>query len=199
MTQTSPIISVNKVGHNHPNTVGPARPNIEVRLGGDQLQVAPTAMKGYWNREEATKAIFTEDGGLTGDVCTIYPDGTLPPPGRIKEIIVTSTGEKVPPADLGLPSPPTASSRRRMVVVTAPSVHCRRGRQPRMTGLPRARPRSRQKPSLLQDPAFRKAALKRITKTATAGFPAYGVPRQVHCRPRRVDASTTDSSRPRSR
>ena len=74
MTETSPIISVNKVGHNHPNTVGPALPNIEVRLGeGDELQVrGPTVMKGYWNREEATKAIFTEDGWLrTGDVCTI--------------------------------------------------------------------------------------------------------------------------------
>ena len=111
MTETSPIISVNKVGHNHPNTVGPALPNIEVRLGeGDELQVrGPTVMKGYWNREEATKAIFTEDGWLrTGDVCTIYPDGNIRITGRIKEIIVTSTGEKVPPPnnDTPIPTPP---------------------------------------------------------------------------------------------
>ena len=36
------------------------------------------------------------------------------------------------------------------------------------------------KPESLQDPAFKKLALKRI-KTATAGFPNYGVPRQVYC------------------
>ena len=37
--------------------------------------------------------------------------------------------------------------------------------------------------------AFRKAALKRI-KTSTAGFPNYGVPRQVHCT---LDAWTIDN------
>lgn len=45
------------------------------------------------------------------------------------------------------------------------------------------------KPESLQDPAFRKAALKRI-KTSTAGFPNYGVPRQVHCT---LDAWTIDN------
>ena len=44
-------------------------------------------------------------------------------------------------------------------------------------------------PESLQDPAFRKAALKRI-KTSPAGFPNYGVPRQVHCT---LDAWTIDN------
>ena len=194
MTETSPIISVNKVGHNHPNTVGPALPNIEVRLGeGDELQVrGPTVMKGYWNREEATKAIFTEDGWLrTGDVCTIYPDGNIRITGRIKEIIVTSTGEKVPPADLesaitsdrlfsqcmvvGDDRPFIAA----VAVVNPDEFKTVCGE----LGLDPAKPES------LQDPAFRKAALKRI-KTSTAGFPNYGVPRQVHCT---LDAWTIDN------
>ena len=194
MTETSPIISVNKVGHNHPNTVGPALPNIEVRLGeGDELQVrGPTVMKGYWNREEATKAIFTEDGWLrTGDVCTIYPDGNIRITGRIKEIIVTSTGEKVPPADLESAITSDRLFSQCMVVgddrpfiaavaVVNPdefkTVCGELGLDPT-------------KPESLQDPAFRKAALKRI-KTATAGFPHYGVPRQVHCT---LDAWTIDN------
>lgn len=194
MTETSPIISVNKVGHNHPNTVGPALPNIEVRLGeGDELQVrGPTVMKGYWNREEATKAIFTEDGWLrTGDVCTIYPDGNIRITGRIKEIIVTSTGEKVPPADLesaitsdrlfsqcmvvGDDRPFIAA----VAVVNPDEFKTVCGE----LGLDPAKPES------LQDPAFRKAALKRI-KTSTAGLPNYGVPRQVHCT---LDAWTIDN------
>ena len=194
MTETSPIISVNKVGHNHPNTVGPALPNIEVRLGeGDELQVrGPTVMKGYWNREEATKAIFTEDGWLrTGDVCTIYPDGNIRITGRIKEIIVTSTGEKVPPADLESAITSDRLFSQCMVVgddrpfiaavaVVNPdefkTVCGELGLDPT-------------KPESLQDPAFRKAALKRI-KTATAGFPNHGVPRQVHCT---LDAWTIDN------
>lgn len=194
MTETSPIISVNKVGHNHPNTVGPALPNIEVRLGeGDELQVrGPTVMKGYWNREEATKAIFTEDGWLrTGDVCTIYPDGNIRITGRIKEIIVTSTGEKVPPADLEsaitsdrLFSQCMVVGDDRPFIAAVAVVHpdefktvCGE------LGLDPTKPES------LQDPAFRKAALKRI-KNATAGFPNYGVPRQVHCT---LDAWTIDN------
>ena len=194
MTETSPIISVNKVGHNHPNTVGPALPNIEVRLGeGDELQVrGPTVMKGYWNREEATKAIFTEDGWLrTGDVCTIYPDGNIRITGRIKEIIVTSTGEKVPPADLESAITSDRLFSQCMVVgddrpfiaavaVVNPdefkTVCGELGLDPT-------------KPESLQDPAFRKAALKRI-KTSTAGSPNYGVPRQVHCT---LDAWTIDN------
>ena len=194
MTETSPIISVNKVGHNHPNTVGPALPNIEVRLGeGDELQVrGPTVMKGYWNREEATKAIFTEDGWLrTGDVCTIYPDGNIRITGRIKEIIVTSTGEKVPPADLESAITSDRLFSQCMVVgddrpfiaavaVVNPdefkTVCGELGLDPT-------------KPESLQDPAFRKAALKRI-KASTAGFPNYGVPRQVHCT---LDAWTIDN------
>lgn len=194
MTETSPIISVNKVGHNHPNTVGPALPNIEVRLGeGDELQVrGPTVMKGYWNREEATKAIFTEDGWLrTGDVCTIYPDGNIRITGRIKEIIVTSTGEKVPPADLE--SAITSDRLFSQCMVVADD-------RPFIAAVAVVNPDEFKtvcgelgleptKPESLQDPAFRKAALKRI-KTATAGFPNYGVPRQVHCT---LDAWTIDN------
>ena len=58
-------------------------------------------MNGYWNRPADTKAVFTEDGWLrTGDQADIFSDGHIRIKGRIKEIIVTSTGEKVPPADL---------------------------------------------------------------------------------------------------
>lgn len=185
MTETSPIISVNKVGHNHPSTVGPALPNIEVRLGeGDELQVrGPSVMKGYWNREEATKAIFTEDGWLrTGDVCTIYPDGNIRITGRIKEIIVTSTGEKVPPADLESAITSDRLFSQCMVVGDdRPFIAAVAVLNPEEfktvcaeLGLDPAKPES------LADPAFRKLALKRI-KTAAAGFPNYGVPRQVHC------------------
>ncbi len=183
MTETSPIISVNKVGNNHPNTVGPALPNIEVRLGdGDELQVrGPSVMQGYWNRPEATKEIFTHDGWLrTGDVVSIYPDGQIRITGRIKEIIVTSTGEKVPPVDIEAAIENDALFSQAMVlgdnrpfisalVVINPSEW---ERLCATLGLDPADDAS------LANPDARRAALRRI-KAATSRFPNYGVPRQV--------------------
>ncbi len=103
MTETSPVIAGNNLSDNQPLTVGHPYTHVEVRLGeGDEIQVrGPSVMKGYWHREDATAEAFTEDGWLrTGDVGAYTEDGHLKIRGRIKEIIVTSTGEKVPPVDL---------------------------------------------------------------------------------------------------
>ena len=103
MTEASPIIAGNCVEFNQPDTVGKPFCNVEIRLGeGNEIQVrAPSIMKGYWHRPEDTAAAFTKDGWLkTGDVGEFNADGMLKIKGRIKEIIVTSTGEKIPPADL---------------------------------------------------------------------------------------------------
>lgn len=183
MTETSPIISVNRVGNNHPSTVGPALPNIEVRLGdGDELQVrGPSVMQGYWHREEATRQIFTDDGWLrTGDVCSVYPDGCIRITGRIKEIIVTSTGEKVPPADLE--SAITADRLFAQCMVVGDD-------RPFIAAVAVVNPEEfktvcaslgldPESPESLKHPEVKKLAIKRI-KAATSGFPNYGVPRQV--------------------
>ena len=103
MTETSPILSVNKISANHPDTVGLILPGIEARLGDkDELQVrGPQIMKGYWKRPEETAKVLEADGWLsTGDQAVILKDRYLKIKGRIKEIIVTSTGEKVPPVDI---------------------------------------------------------------------------------------------------
>ena len=103
MTESSPIIAGNSTSYNHPHTVGKPLPGTQVRLGADnEIQVkSDSIMKGYWNRPQDSKDAFTEDGWFkTGDVGEFDDEGYLRIVGRIKEIIVTSTGEKVPPADL---------------------------------------------------------------------------------------------------
>ena len=103
LSETSPVISVNRVVDNLPSSVGQTLPNLEVRLGEhNALEVrGPSVMLGYWNNEEATRAVIGTDGWLnTGDVASINPRGHITITGRIKEIIVLSNGEKVPPNDM---------------------------------------------------------------------------------------------------
>jgi long-chain acyl-CoA synthetase len=91
------------VDDNDPATIGRALPGVEVRIGeNSELQVrGPSVMRGYWKREADTAAAFVDGDWLrTGDQAGIAPDGRIRILGRIKEIIVTSTGEKIAPADL---------------------------------------------------------------------------------------------------
>ncbi|MEJ2360656.1 MAG: AMP-dependent synthetase/ligase [Gammaproteobacteria bacterium] len=102
LTEASPVISTNKLEDNEPDSVGQALPGIEVRLGKDDelLVRAPSVMMGYWNQEEATHMVIDPDGWLhTGDKVRIEHDHIYIT-GRLKEILVLSNGEKIPPADL---------------------------------------------------------------------------------------------------
>ncbi|MEO7940601.1 MAG: hypothetical protein ABIR55_18405 [Burkholderiaceae bacterium] len=83
-------------------TVGAPLDGIEVRIDPrGELQVrADSVMLGYWNRPEDTAKTIDAQGWLgTGDQATIE-HGRLRIVGRVKEIIVTSTGEKVAAADV---------------------------------------------------------------------------------------------------
>ncbi len=102
LTETSPVISVNRPANNDPASVGEPLPGVEVRIGdNDELQVkGPGIMLGYWNNHAATRAMIDADGWLhTGDQARIQ-DRRVYITGRIKDILVLSNGEKVPPADM---------------------------------------------------------------------------------------------------
>ena len=102
LTEHSPVISVNLPSHNDPRTVGPALPGIEMRLGdNDELLVrSPAVMLGYWDNQQATDEVLDEQGWLhTGDQARI-DHRTITITGRLKEILVLSNGEKVPPGDM---------------------------------------------------------------------------------------------------
>ncbi len=102
LTETSPVISVNPPDDNDPASVGVPLPGVQVRIGRDSelLVKTPGAMLGYWNNPEATAEMFDEEGWLrTGDQARIE-DGHIHITGRIKDILVLSNGEKVPPGDM---------------------------------------------------------------------------------------------------
>ncbi|MCD8338638.1 MAG: long-chain fatty acid--CoA ligase [Burkholderiales bacterium] len=103
MTETSPIIAGNKVLDNNPGTVGRLLKDVNVKIGENEeiLVKGDLVMKGYWKQPEETQKIISPDGWLhTGDKGEFDEQGRLKIKGRIKEIIVTSTGEKISPVDI---------------------------------------------------------------------------------------------------
>jgi long-chain acyl-CoA synthetase len=103
MTETSPVVSANTPEDNDPATVGRALPGVEVRIGEnlELLVRGPNVMRGYWKRDADTQRAFVDGWLRTGDQAAIEA-GRIRILGRLKEIIVTSTGEKVAPGDLEL-------------------------------------------------------------------------------------------------
>ncbi len=104
LTETSPNISVNTFEDNVPASVGVPLRNIEVCIGdNDELLVkSPGVMLGYWNNHAATSRMIDADGWLhTGDQARIE-NNHIYITGRIKDILVLSNGEKVPPGDMEL-------------------------------------------------------------------------------------------------
>lgn len=102
LTETSPVISVNRVEDNDPASVGCLLEDVEARISDqDELQVrSPGVMMGYWANEAATGKMIDSEGWLhTGDKAHIE-NGHVYITGRLKEIIVLANGEKVPPADM---------------------------------------------------------------------------------------------------
>ncbi len=92
----------NRLHDNLPESVGIPLPGVEVRLGEQQelLVRGPNVMKGYWNRPEETATAIDAEGWLhTGDQVRIE-HGYVFIVGRLKDIVVLSTGEKVAPEAL---------------------------------------------------------------------------------------------------
>jgi long-chain acyl-CoA synthetase len=105
LTEASPLLAVNLLDKNDPNSVGSIVPGVQTRIGenGVLLAKGPNVMMGYWNNPEATRAVLSDDGWLnTGDQVRIDEHGYVHITGRIKEIIVLGNGEKVPPVDMEL-------------------------------------------------------------------------------------------------
>ncbi len=101
LPETAPVLAANRMNDNDPISVGRALEGIELRSdeNGELLARGPNIMLGYWNNPEATAAMIDKDGWLhTGDLATLC-GGCVTITGRVKDVLVLSNGEKVPPAD----------------------------------------------------------------------------------------------------
>ena len=100
LTESLATVSCNHLGE--PFTVGGVGipiEGIDIKISdeGEVLLKGPTITKGYYNREDLTKAAFTEDGYFkTGD-SGYLKDGELFLKERIKDLYKTSNGKYIAP------------------------------------------------------------------------------------------------------
>ena len=97
------IATANPPGQVKLGTVGPPLPGIALKLAedGEALLRGPQTMVGYKNDPERTAEVLDTDGWLhTGDVGEVDTEGYLRIVDRKKELIISSTGKNMSPANI---------------------------------------------------------------------------------------------------
>jgi len=108
MSENSPLISVNTPWHKNNVSVGLPVSYTELKILepnaegiGEIACKSPSIMLGYFENEEATKEVITEDGWLlTGDLGCRDELGYLYIRGRKKNLIVGSGGKNIYPEEI---------------------------------------------------------------------------------------------------
>ena len=109
MTECGPLISYEDWFRFKFHSCGKDLPQCRVRVDSEdpqhkegELQVnGINVMMGYYKNEEATKAVFTEDGWMrTGDLGIIDKDGNIFIRGRSKNMILGPSGQNIYPEEI---------------------------------------------------------------------------------------------------
>ncbi len=107
LTETSPILALNRLDNFKDNAAGLPLPNVELKINnpdadgvGDIYSKGPNVMLGYYKNEEQTKNTFEEGWFVTGDVGFFDKDGFLHISGRKKNVIISRSGKNVFPEEI---------------------------------------------------------------------------------------------------
>lgn len=102
LTETTAICTMDDPRRVEPGTVGPAIPGIETKLGegGEILVRGPNIFPGYWNRPEETSKALANGWFHTGDQGERTPSGNWRIIGRVKNLLILSSGHNIAPEPL---------------------------------------------------------------------------------------------------
>jgi long-chain acyl-CoA synthetase len=102
LTETSPVVSVNRVDNNKFGSVGLPLDGVMVKLAddGEIMIKGPNVMRGYFKDEIATLNAIKDGWLYTGDIGVIDEQGFLKITDRKKDIIVSSGGKNIAPQNI---------------------------------------------------------------------------------------------------
>ena len=107
LTETSPILALNKLDKFKDYAAGLPMPNAEIIIDapdedgvGEILAKGSSVMLGYYKNEEATKETFKDGWFKTGDLGRFDEDGFLIISGRKKNVIISKSGKNVFPEEI---------------------------------------------------------------------------------------------------
>ena len=108
LTETSPMSAGSAPRETFLQGVGPAMEGVQIKINepdktgqGEIWIKGPHVMKGYYKKPELTQEVFSEDGWFkTGDLGSFDRKGRLSIRGRIKTMILGSSGENIYPEEI---------------------------------------------------------------------------------------------------
>ena len=101
LTENTAVLCANSIWEITMNSVGKPLSGTEIKIAedGEILAKGDIIFKEYWNKPEATREAFTDDGWFkTGDLGHLDKAGNLFITGRKKDLIVNAGGKKIMPA-----------------------------------------------------------------------------------------------------
>jgi len=109
LTETSPVLAGTYPGNQRHQSTGPVLETVEIKIHepdsitgeGEIWARGPNIMQGYYNEPEITANVLTEDGWFkTGDLGSFDENNYLYIRGRLKNMILGSSGENIYPEEI---------------------------------------------------------------------------------------------------
>jgi long-chain acyl-CoA synthetase len=99
LTETTAICTMDDPERVVPGKVGPAIPQIEMKLGleNEILVRGPNIFPGYWNRPAESAAVLRDGWFRTGDQGEVDHEGNWSISGRVKNLIIPASGHNIAP------------------------------------------------------------------------------------------------------
>jgi long-chain acyl-CoA synthetase len=108
LTETAPLLSAALTYNVKPGSAGFKLEEVEMKINdvndcgiGELWVKSPCLMKGYYKERELTNMVITPNGWFkTGDLVIVNSLGRIYIKGRLKNVILTSSGENIYPEDI---------------------------------------------------------------------------------------------------
>ncbi len=107
LTETSPIVALNRLYSFKDNAAGFPLPGLQVKINnpdekgvGEIFVKGDSVMLGYYKNPNLTEEVFVDGWFRTGDIGFFDDDGFLHINGRMKNVIISKNGENVYPEEI---------------------------------------------------------------------------------------------------